>query len=363
MLSILGLALYRLGFVPLTEDPIVRPYFGVRPVVDGISGILLGVWQRFDVIHFLRIAQTGYADPDLSPFYPAFPLLSRWLGLLFGGNVLLGSFVIANLAILLALIALYTWMLDEGHDRTLARRILLLLVWFPTAFFLFVPYSESLFLLFTILGVWAARRQHWLLAGGLSALASLTRIGGIVMSVVILVEWFVHRKDLSRKDSVVAWFAALMPVAAVAGLEIWRVDLGLPGTLEVQAQFWHRIPAFPWEGILQTLARLGDRTALMIEMFDLAIVLGMLLAGIFMIKRLPVSFVVFHWGLLLFNLSQLRLGQPLSGQARYATVLFPAFTLLAGYAKGPVASRAVAYTFLVLNVLLAGQFILWGWVG
>jgi len=133
--------------------------------------------------------------------------------------------------------------------------------------------------------------------------------------------------------------------------------------LEVQAQFWHRIPAFPWEGILQTLARLGDRTALMIEMFDLAIVLGMLLAGIFMIKRLPVSFVVFHWGLLLFNLSQLRLGQPLSGQARYATVLFPAFTLLAGYAKGPVASRAVAYTFLVLNVLLAGQFILWGWVG
>lgn len=363
LLSLLGVALFLAGMAPRTEDPILRPYFGVEPIVSGSSGALLGVWQRFDAIHFLRIAETGYSSADLSPFYPAFPLLSRWVGLLSGGNILLGSFLVANLAMLLALFALYLWMLAEGHDRKHARQMLLYLVWFPTAFFLFVPYSESLFLLFVILGMWAARRQRWLIAGSLAALASLTRISGIVLSAVILVEWFSSRKAATWRLSLKAWSGALMPVAALAGFEFWRVAQGLPGTLDVQLQYWHRIPSYPWEGIRLTFTRLVDRTALPIEMLDLVVVLGMVVAGFLMIKKLPASFSVYHWGLLLFNLSQLRLGQPLSGQARYAAVLFPAFIVLAMYAKGALASRAVAYSFLVLNIFLAGQFIIWGWVG
>jgi hypothetical protein len=363
LLSLLGVVLFVAGMVPRSEDPILRPYFGVEPVVEGVSGALLGVWQRFDAIHFQRIAQAGYVDADLSPFYPLFPALSRALGWFFGGNVLLGGFLVANLATLLALIALYGWLLEEGFTTQDARRVLLLLVWFPTAFFLFVPYSESLLLLFVVLCLRSVRQRRWLLAGALAGLACLTRIAGIVLTLVIMVEWFLNRKSMRPRESASAWFAAFMPVICLVGFEWWRVRSGLPGTLAVQAQFWHRVPAFPWEGMSQTIARMSAGVSLAVEALDLIIVLGMLAAGIVMVKALRAGLVAYHWAFLLINLSQVRIAQPLSGQARYAALLFPAFIWLAGIARGPLAWRALSYSFLLLNVLLAGQFILWGWVG
>ena len=202
-----------------------------------------------------------------------------------------------------------------------------------------------------------------MLAGILAGLACLTRMAGIVLALVIMVEWFLNRKSMSSRASASAWFAALLPVICLAGFEWWRIRSGLPGTLTVQAQFWQRVPSLPWQGIGQTIARMSAGVSLAIETLDLVIVLGMLVAGIVMFKALPASLVAYHWAFLLINLSQVRLSQPLSGQARYAALLFPAFIWLAGKARGPLAWRGLSYTFLLFNVLLAGQFILWGWVG
>ncbi len=363
LLSGLGFALFALGYVPVSEDPIYRPYFGIAPETDGISGAFLGVWQRFDVIHFLRIAQTGYTDADLSPFFPVFPLLSRSLGKLMGDHYLLSSFLISNLSCLLAIVAIYFWMLDEGYNRPHARRTILFLIWFPTSFILFVPYSESLFLLLAVLGIWSTRKRKWFLAGVISMLATLTRIGGVVISLVILLEWFIGRKGMSRRENVSAWLSSIMPLIAFAGLALWRSTQNLPSLRDVQAMYWNRFPALPWKGIFQTIARLLQQVAQPIEFLDLIVVLGMLLAGFLILRRLPMSLSMYHWGLLLLSLSQIRIGQPLSGQARFAIVLFPAFVVLGQYAQGPFTTRGVAYAFLTLNLFLAGQFILWGWVG
>ncbi len=363
LLSMLGIVLFFAGMAPRSEDPILRPYFGVQPTASGAAGALLGVWQRFDAIHFQRIAQAGYVDADLSPFYPLFPTLARAFGWFMDGNVLLGGFLVANLAMLSAMIVLYVWLLEEGFPLQVAKRTLLLLAWFPTAFFLFVPYSESLLLFFVVLCLWSVRRRRWLLAGVLAGLACLTRMAGIVLALVIAVEWFLNRKSMPARETASAWFAVFLPVVCLAGIEIWRIKSGLPGTVAVQAQFWHRVPAFPWEGVSQTITRMTAGVALTVEVLDLVIVLGMIAAGVMMFKALPASLVTYHWAFLLFNLSQVRIDQPLSGQARYAALLFPAFVWLAGKVRGPLAWRALSYAFLLLNVLLAGQFILWGWVG
>jgi hypothetical protein len=363
LLSLLGVALFLLGYVPRTEDLILRPYFGMPVVSAGPAGALLGVWQRFDAIHFLRIASTGYSAPDLSAFFPLFPLVSRWASDLLGQNVLLGSFLVANAACLAALNLLYFWMLDEGYNQALAKRTTLFLVWFPTAFFLFTPYSESMFLMLAIAGFWSVKRHRWFLAGALFALASLTRVAGAVLALVILSEWFFTRKRHTAAQSLKAWFSAALPILAFFGFEIWKVERGFPRTLEVQALYWHRTPSLPWQPIVMTAQRLAGRMAGFIEVVDLLIVLGMILLGVMIIRRLPRTSAVYHWGLLLVGLLQVRAGQPLSGQGRYAVMLFPAFIVLAQLARGPIASRAVAYGFLLLNVFLAGQFILWGWVG
>ncbi len=363
LLSAIGLLLYLLDYVPRTEDPVLRPYFGVSPVADGAAGAFLGVWQRFDVIHFLRIAENGYSNPALSPFFPLFPLLTRWIAKPIGEHYLLGSFLIANLSCLFALIVAYNWLLDEGYGENFARNTLLIFLWFPTSFFLFVPYSESLFLLLALAALWSLRKGRWLLAGATSMLATFTRLNGLILSAVILVEWFMNYRREPLKKNLKPLLSCMMPLFVFVGLTLWRSSQNLPGLMEVQATYWHRIPVLPWVGITQTITRVIQHDASFIEFVDLFVVFGMLLAGIAVIKKLPSSLAVYHWGFLLFSLSQMRIGQPLSGQARFAIVLFPAFIILAQYAHKAIARRVVAYTFLTCNLFLAGQFILWGWVG
>ncbi len=363
LLSGLGLALYALGRVPLTEDPVTRPYFGIPPEVEGMSGALLGVWQRFDVIHFLRIARDGYAQADLSAFFPLFPMATKLLGLLLGDRVLLASFLVANLCTLLAVNALYFWMLDEGHDRSAASAAILFLIWFPTAFFLFVPYSESLFLLCAVAALWSIRRRRWALAGAAAVLATLTRLAGVMLAPVLIVGWAAARDRSSASETALAAVSAAMPGVAFAGLSVWRSTRAFPSLVESQASYWHRLPAFPWQGVTRTVERIAAGSASAVEFLDLLVVLAMLAAGIVVIRRLPLSLSAYHWGVLLLGLSQIRVGQPLSGQARFAVVLVPAFIVLGEVARGPVLKRAVAYSFLGLHLFLAGQFIMWGWVG
>jgi len=49
-------------------------YFSIPPIENGIAAPLLGVWLRWDVVHYLRIVLFGYNQLDLTAFYPVYPL-------------------------------------------------------------------------------------------------------------------------------------------------------------------------------------------------------------------------------------------------------------------------------------------------
>ena len=79
-----------------SPDAVLRPYQGVEPVSGGAAELLLGVWQRFDTLWYLRIAAQGYAPHDGSTVYfPLYPMLIRLLGTLFASNYLLAALVLA----------------------------------------------------------------------------------------------------------------------------------------------------------------------------------------------------------------------------------------------------------------------------
>ena len=76
-------------------------------------------------------------------------------------------------------------------------RLLFLL---PGAAFLRTPMSESLFLLLTMLAVYAARRQRFLLAGLLTALSAFTRSLGILLLGLVFVEMLFAFRGAQRMD-------------------------------------------------------------------------------------------------------------------------------------------------------------------
>ena len=362
LFTLLGLSLSLLGKVPLSADPIARPYFGIDPVVDGIPGIILGVWQRFDAIHFQRIATFGYSDDALVAFLPLYPLITRAVSYFVRENVLLSAMLVSNISCVLFLITLYKWLSEEGFSEDVTRRTLLYLLVFPTAFFLFVPYSESLFLLLAVISIREARRKNWARSSLAAFGASLTRLSGICLVLVIAVEVF---RESKWSISKVGWriIYPFSPLFAQAALQIWQRLRYFPSTVELQGIYWRRFLAFPWQGILMTIERMVNGDALAIEYVDLGIIFIMLGLGLVLIKHLSITYWVFFWSLLLLNLSQFRIGQPLSGQARFSLTLIPAFILMALLVSNNWQNRAIVYPSMILLLILAGQYVMWGWVG
>jgi hypothetical protein len=127
--------------------------------------------------------------------------------------------------------------------------------------------------------------------------------------------------------------------------------------------YWQRIYTVPFAIVVITLQRIIENAAASIEYIDLIIVTLMIILGFLALFRLPLPYTIYYWTLLLFNLSQFRIPQPISSQARYALLLFPAFIVLGQLGASPRNHRLILYSFFALWLFLAGQFIMWGWVG
>lgn len=107
-------------------------------------------FNTWDTQHYLLLSQQGYGtNPMSNAFYPLYPLLIRLCTPLFLGHELIAALVIANLASLA--VPLYMYRLGTLFmSKEQSYKGTLLLLAFPTAFYLSAAYTESLFLLFSI---------------------------------------------------------------------------------------------------------------------------------------------------------------------------------------------------------------------
>jgi Gpi18-like mannosyltransferase len=193
------------GYILLTA-----PKYSSSPV-DTVA--FFTSWNHWDAENYVRIARFGYQTPYDVAFFPLFPLLIRVIALLLGGRGYLTiGILLSNGALLGAMILLYQLAVESGGEQV-ARRTLLYLCIFPTAFFFFAAYNESLFLLLTIAVFLAVRRQRWWLAGLCGLLAAMTRSAGVLLVLPYLYELWIAREGIlaTRRRTL----AALLPIVLI----------------------------------------------------------------------------------------------------------------------------------------------------
>ncbi len=154
----------------------------IPPLADqGPAFPLVGVWQRWDACWYTKIATFGYERAENSVnFWPLFPLLTGLVGRLLFGAMALGGLVVAGLAYVAAMTGLRRLVALDFDDEVGLATVIAISI-FPTAFFFFAPFTESLFLAAAVWAVLGARRRLWAVAAIAGLLAALTRIQGVFL--------------------------------------------------------------------------------------------------------------------------------------------------------------------------------------
>ena len=148
---------------------------------------------NFDGVHYLTIANSGYFGIGLiQAFFPLFPLLMHFLHLIID-NLLLAGLLLAQVFALSSMLSFY-YLVKIYYGQKIARRALLAMSVFVSAFYLRSLYNEGLFLTLVFGTFIAAKKGHFTYAGILAALASATRIVGIGLWPSLLLFVWLHQR-------------------------------------------------------------------------------------------------------------------------------------------------------------------------
>jgi Mannosyltransferase (PIG-V) len=322
-----------------SEQNSVGPNGKVTALTNGWHNAITG-WNKQDSLWFLHIASHGYsASNDSAAFFPAYPMLIRLVGYLTGGHLLVAAYLVSNGALLAALIIFYR-LTEREYDLATARRAVLYLAIFPTAFFLFDTYSEALFLLFAVGAISLARRGRWWWAGLAGAGATLTRGVGVVLVLALAAE-AVHQVVEERRRTGNApsprartlaaarrLVASVLPLAGVGGyLLFWQLryhDWYQP--LRLENSVWGRVFTAPWYTLWQGLTmawRYGPVADEGWWMLDLVLVAAGLALGVWVAVRTRPVYAVYTWGSILLFLCEAWPDRPLMSDPRFLVVIFP----------------------------------------
>lgn len=334
-----------------------------------LSWLLLEPWNRMDVPWYLKIADGGYAIADgRASFHPLLPLLTRLLGTLLGGNTLLAGLLVANLACLGFLAALFRYVALD-HGELVAGEALRWALYLPVGFVLLIPYTEPLLLCFTLLALWAARHERWFAAGAWACLAALTKQPGAALVAPLLWEAAARYRWglLSWRGLRVVACLGLGPLGYL-GFSFYRATmLGEVGgatvgellrSLLISPQLstgWGTRFGWPWEW----LAYVATTPPKFIQssMIDLVLSAAGLAVVAVALRRERGAVIVYSLIQIVLMTTLIIAGQPFQSLPRRIFLLFPIFTQLARWSLRLKLRRAVFLASAALMLACAAGFI------
>jgi hypothetical protein len=347
--------LANLLFPPLAARSSALPFEAVK---------FAEIFVAWDSGWYFEIARSGYYfDRDgqsSTAFFPLYPLLMRALAWPFGGSdraLWVAGIFLSCASFALALLALHRFAWRVFGTREAARRTVLYVAVFPFSLFMTRVYSESLFLLTSVMAISGAHDHRWRSAGVWGALATITRPNGVLVAIPLLLLAIADRPGLRAVAGRSVW---LLPVpAALGGFCAFSYSLsGDPlSWLSAQRHWGYFLWNPPWEQLLHLLGGLEKH-----GLYDYFFIsphapfhflhgmtaLGFLALTPAVFKRLGAPMGTYVLVSLLIPLSSNSLG----GIGRYGAVLFPVFMLLGGL-RAPRVHECI----LIASCLLLAFFV------
>ena len=273
------------------------------------------LWRlaSFDGVHYLSIAQFGYNARYQTAFFPVYPTAISILSLV-THNYLFSGFLISLVSFISSLYLI---------KKLFGTRSVLALVFFPTAFFLIAVYSDSLFLFLSLIALYLYRQNKLSLVTLVVAIATATRVYGILLIPMFLLLAHLDKKKFTRNQLL------LMPLGILVYMTFLWLKFGNPFSFFSALGAWQKshliLPpqtVYRYLKIFITASPLTTQYYVAIlEFVALAFVI-MLSLGLLLTKQ--------YGYLLLVTLGWIvpSMTGTLQSFPRYALALFPIFSIL-----------------------------------
>src|SRR5258708_5721300 len=317
---------------------------------------------RWDAGWYASIIRDGYrlsddaSIPGSTVFYPLYPLVFSGLKSLLGIDEYLALLLVANVASVVAMLLMTKFAVEELGDE-IALLSPAFFSFFPSSLYLSAGYTESLCLVFILLGLMLLRRKEFVLASVSAGLSLGTRSTGIVMIPVILWEmWRRNPLPLHRLLPRLALCGAL----AASGLLLFMAYLGIrfghPMAFAAGQQAWHDGTFLDRSVFAATLGPFRHFNWLSGGWF-----LCFLVLTIWSFRHLRFPVALYALGTLMLPYLTLGITDLMN---RFVLMCFPAFMCLGLLCKGRLwLTAALIGIFAALLLVNSALFSQWYWIG
>jgi hypothetical protein len=307
---------------------------------------MVGVWERFDTLWYLRIAQHGYDLPRAVIFYPLYPAaihLTNWIL-----PATLGALAISTFGAFF-----FFWgLLRLGREElpvTARLRVVFVVAAWPASYALFAGYAESLTCAWIVWAIIFARNGRWWSATACGILAGMSRPSGVLVAIPLA--WLALRSR--RLSSMIV----LITPAGLLGYWGWLRCTGRPSVVEAYRLYQGSSMAPPWASVVEVVRLIVTEHEGL-----LAIKLGLVVLMALLSLRPEVRIEDRLFALAVILQMLLYTGRPLLGAARYLLPVYPAFLVLGGLAEKRLSWKRFGLywaIFAIVNVLWMWAFLNW----
>lgn len=326
----------------------------------------LGIWEQWDAVHYLDVAKFGYSGEGseehrfMITFLPLYPF-TICLTHIFIRNWHVAALVVSNVCCVGAFC--YCFLLTQKEfGQQAAKAAVFYFSIFPTAYFLHVGYSESIFLFLTIGAFYYARQARWLPCALLGMLATSSRLSGLAIMLPLGFEYFQQRDFRWRQIRWDGAHLALIPIGLIVYLYLNYYYFGDPlKFLQYQREHFFRYLCSPVSSIKDNLDWLTDNPMVndrvMLCGSELAAIVfattGLIIAA-FRLRPCYTIYLALSWVLIFCD--SMTLCSP-----RYLVTQFPLFMLMAQWRKRDWFNYSTTFLFLLFYALYATQFVRGEW--
>ena len=312
---------------------------------------------QWDGGHYLSIAKFGYLNSSDFAFFPLYPLIIKSLTAV-AGNEIFWGLLASNLSFFLFLVILNKF-LTAKYSKKIAFNVFVTYLFFPSAFFATVYYSESLFLLLVSLFWYSMKKKQYLLGAVFISLASLTRVIGSFLIISFFYNYFSRAKSsrsFSNKN-------IIYPFLSAAGIVIYMaylfVSVGNPFEFHSAQALWGRQVTDPITVIISYAWSYLIEPKPLIDYLDYSLSLLFLIILILGRNKIQSSLWIFSMLTILIPIST----GTFTGMPRYLLSSIGAFIIIGKYLEEkPFLKKPVWATSLALQIILYIRFLNGFWV-